>query len=268
MALKGKDNAEKIWNYFKSKKLNDYAVAGLMGNLKAESNLNPHNLQNNGKTNLGVSDDEFVKMVDNGEYSREEFIKDKYGFGIAQHTYWTRKEKLYDFAQAEGKSIGDLEMQLDFLYKELTTNYKSVMNALKRATSVREASDVVLLKFEKPKNQSESVQEKRAEYGQEYYDKYAVSIVKKVKEVKEKNVKLAYEKPQVFKGSVRGIYKTTANLRLRKGAGTDKELIIVIPEGSNIVASGWYSYVNSTKWFLVTYGNDTGFCSSDYLKRT
>ena len=44
---------------------------------------------------------------------------------------------------------------------------------LKAATSVREASDVVLTKYEKPADQGESVQKKRASYGQKYYDKYA-----------------------------------------------------------------------------------------------
>ena len=39
------DNAKIIWNYFKKKGLNEYAIAGLMGNLKAESNFNPQNLQ-------------------------------------------------------------------------------------------------------------------------------------------------------------------------------------------------------------------------------
>lgn len=37
MALIGSNNAEKIWNYFKSKGLTEYGIAGLMGNLKAES---------------------------------------------------------------------------------------------------------------------------------------------------------------------------------------------------------------------------------------
>ena len=40
------DNAPKIWNYFKAKGLSDYGIAGLMGNLYAESGLSPINLQN------------------------------------------------------------------------------------------------------------------------------------------------------------------------------------------------------------------------------
>ena len=38
---------------------------------------------------------------------------------------------------------------------------------------VREASDIVLKKFEVPANMDTSVQEKRASYGRNYYNKYA-----------------------------------------------------------------------------------------------
>ena len=72
-----------------------------------------------------------------------------------------------------GKSVGDLEAQLGFLFKELTEGYTSVLSVLKSATSVRQASDAVLLKFERPADQSAAVQAKRASYGQTYYDKYA-----------------------------------------------------------------------------------------------
>ena len=54
MALKGKDNAEKIWNYFKGKGMNDFAIAGIMGNIQQESGCNPKNLQNTGNKKLGI----------------------------------------------------------------------------------------------------------------------------------------------------------------------------------------------------------------------
>ena len=80
---------------------------------------------------------------------------------------------MLEFARAAGKSIGDLEMQLDFLFKELLEGYKTVLAALKTATSVKAASDNVLLNFEKPANQSDAVKKLRAGYAQEYFDKYA-----------------------------------------------------------------------------------------------
>lgn len=171
MGLKGKTNAEKIWNYLKGKGLNDFGAAGLLGNLNAESALNPRNLQNTFEKKLGYTDDAYVAAVDSGAYTN--FIKDSAGFGLAQWTYWSRKQNLLNYAKSVGKSIGDLEMQLDFLWKELSESYKSVLTTLKTATSVLEASNAVLLKYERPADQSESVQTKRASYGQAYYDKYA-----------------------------------------------------------------------------------------------
>ena len=65
-------------------------------------------------------------------------------------------------------------MQLEFIWVELSTSYKNVLNRLKTATSVREASDVVLTKYERPKDQSVAAQVRRASFGQEYYDKFFV----------------------------------------------------------------------------------------------
>ena len=174
MALVGISNEEKIWNYLKTKGLNDFGCAGLMGNLQAESALRPTNLQNTYEKKLGYTDDEYVSAVDSGRYTN--FIKDKAGFGLAQWTYWSRKQNLLKYAQTNKKSIGDLEMQLDFLWSELTKSYKAVVSVLKKATSVREASDAVLLKYEKPANQGVSVQEKRESYGQAFYSKYSGTV--------------------------------------------------------------------------------------------
>ena len=164
-------DAEKtIWDTLMGFIGNACGVAGLMGNLYAESALNPKNLQNNGNKALGMTDDEFTAAMDAGAY--DNFVHDGYGYGLAQWTYHSRKAALLAYAQNAGKSIGDLAMQLGFLCKELE-GYKTVLSALRSATSVRTASDVVLTKFEKPADQSESVQKTRASYGQKYYDKYA-----------------------------------------------------------------------------------------------
>jgi len=165
-----------IHDYLKAKGLNEYGIAGLMGNLFAESGLNPRNLQNSYESVLGMNDNAYVIAVDNGTYKN--FVWDKAGFGIAQWTYWSRKQALLDFASAVGKSIGDLLMQLDFLWKELSESYPSVLAVLRSATSVLEASNAVLLNYEKPANQSVGVQEKRAEYGQRYYDQFATTAQK------------------------------------------------------------------------------------------
>ncbi|MBD5503480.1 MAG: hypothetical protein HDR09_06980 [Lachnospiraceae bacterium] len=159
-----------IWAFLTGKGLNAYAAAGLMGNLFAESGLNSCNLQNSYNTKLGMTDTEYTAAVDNGSYTN--FVRDSAGYGLAQWTYYSRKQALLDFARSAGASIGSLDMQLTFLWQELQ-GYKSVISALKAATSVRAASDAVLTGYEKPADQSGAVKEKRAAYGQEYYNKYA-----------------------------------------------------------------------------------------------
>lgn len=160
-----------IWEYLKAQGLTDAGAAGLMGNLYAESGLRPNNLQNSYEGKLGMADAEYTEMVDRGTYAN--FGNDRAGYGLAQWTYPSRKAALLAYAKAAGKSIGDLEMQLGFLMQELSTGYKTVLNVLRTTVSVREASDIVLLQFERPADQSEARRKQRAEYGQKYFDKYA-----------------------------------------------------------------------------------------------
>lgn len=171
MSLTGTTNEAKIWNFFIDKGINAFGTAGLMGNLYAESGLNPKNLQNSFEKKLHMTDAAYTDAVDNGSY--DNFIKDSAGYGLAQWTFWSRKENLLQFSLSRKASIGDLEMQLEFLYKELSDDYKGVLEALKNAASVKEASNVVLLQYERPADQGNSVQSKRASFGQKYYDKYA-----------------------------------------------------------------------------------------------
>ena len=166
-------NEQKIWDFLKSKGLNDYACAGIMGNLQAESGLNPKNLENYYESRLGFTDETYVQAVDNGTCTKDQFVYDQAGFGIVQWTWWSRKKALYKYAKSKGVSIGDLTMQLEFLYQELSTSYKSVLSTLKNATSILEASNAVLFKFENPADQSVGVQNYRASLGQKFYDKYA-----------------------------------------------------------------------------------------------
>lgn len=179
------DNVKTIWDFLMKHIGNAYGVAGLMGNLYAESGLLPNNLQNSHSKRFGMSDEEYTKAVDKGTYTN--FVRDSAGYGLAQWTYWSRKQALKKYADSKGKSIGDLTMQLEFLLKELSGSYPAVLATLKKASSVLEASNAVLLKFERPADQSVSVQNKRAAFGTLYFNQYAnkkmvsvkVSVLKK-----------------------------------------------------------------------------------------
>jgi len=206
-----------MWNYFKSKGLNDYGIAGLMGNLFAESGLRPCNLQQTYEKSLGMSDAEYTAAVDAGIYTN--FINDKAGYGLAQWTYWSLKQEMLTYFQANKKSIGDGTTQMEFLCHQLSTSYKSVWTTLQTAKSVLEASNAVLLKFERPADQSEAAQNKRAGYGQKYYDKYAVKEEVKIEIPKEGgNGKMKYSasnKPLVCMQTQSTCYKGTSKMTVK-----------------------------------------------------
>lgn len=61
-------------------------------------------------------------------------------------------------------------------------------------------------------------------------------------------------------------YTTTANLNLRSGAGTGKDIITTIPKGSKVTCYGYYTKAGSTIWLYVQYGKYTGFAYKKYLK--
>lgn len=145
---------------------NSYGVCGLLGNLQAESRLNPKNLQDSFNEKFDMTDDQYTNAVDSGAYNN--FVNDSAGYGLAQWTFYNRKQNLLNFAKSRNCSIGDENMQLDFLINEIKS-YTKVWKVLVNAKSVKEASDAVLTGFEKPKNQSEAVKKQRANNGEELY---------------------------------------------------------------------------------------------------
>ena len=54
---------KEIWNFLKQAGLNDYACAGLMGNLFAESGLNPKNLEDTYNKKLEIANQKNELLV-------------------------------------------------------------------------------------------------------------------------------------------------------------------------------------------------------------
>ena len=231
------DTEKTIWDFLYGKLGNAYGAAGLMGNLYAESALKPGNLQNTYEKSLGLTDAQYTAAVDNGSYTN--FVKDSAGYGLAQWTYWSRKQALLQFAQAAGKSIGDLQMQLDFLWSEIQ-GYKTVLNTLKTATSVKAASDSVLTGYERPADQGDAVKAKRAGYGQGYYDKYAKA-----------------ETPAQTDASVPFLVRVSiTDLNIRKGPGTSYARVKYIPRGVYTIVEvqgTWGRLKSGAGWISLNY---------------
>ena len=162
------DYAQTIWNYLKAQGFSDYGAAGIMGNLYAESALQPNNLQNSANTNLRMTDKQYTDVVDNGTYVN--FVDDGAGYGLAQWTFSTLKKELYDLCKQNNTSIADVNSQLECLCNQLLR--QKILELLKQSNSVREASDLFLVQFERPQDQGEGAKQKRAEYGQKYFTQF------------------------------------------------------------------------------------------------
>ena len=153
--------ARKIWKYFTSKGWSDEGVAGLLGNIEKESYVQCVIVQGD------LHDPKFKKSIayteaaDSAETEAEMkkcFIRDSKGYGLCQWTYHTRKRGLLNYARSLGKSVGDPDVQIAFLFEELEggknaihiLTKKGMLKKVKNATSVKEATDIILLYFEAP----------------------------------------------------------------------------------------------------------------------
>ena len=137
---------------------------GMMANIYAESNFYGNNLQNSYNKKLGMDDDTYTARVDNKSYTREQFTRDSAGYGLCQWTYWSRKQNLYDYAAKVGASIGSVQMQLEFLMQELNAGYKDMLATLKSSINTEACAKLVMTRFERPADQSDSAQNRRAGY--------------------------------------------------------------------------------------------------------
>lgn len=120
-SIYGNSLEEKVWFALKDMGYSDEAAAGAMGNFDRESSFRANNLEDDYEGKLGYTDESYTEAVDNGSYSLQRFISDHdkpqcgAGYGLAQWTFYSRKEALYNFAKYKGTSIGDEDMQLEYL---------------------------------------------------------------------------------------------------------------------------------------------------------
>ncbi len=165
-----------IWEYLKAKGFSDVAAAAIMGNMEAESNCVSYRLQGDFSTDYQKSQ-EYTAMVDRGDISREQFVYNGPGgggYGLCQWTYWSRKAGLYDLAKAQGVSVGDEFIQVEWLVRELFQDeFGPVLNTLQNSESIRECSDVMVKKFLRPADQSDAVCVQRAKFAREICAEFA-----------------------------------------------------------------------------------------------
>ncbi len=247
-----------VWKLLLQDIGNEYGVAGVMGNLKAESCIRSNNLQDASAKRLGLTDEEYTAKVDSGTIDFTEAV----GYGLCQWTSPSRKKGLKAYTDSKKVSIANLTSQVEYLLKELKATYSKTYKVLQNAKSVEEASTRFMYYYEAPKSRdSEGTKSARAKLSQTYFDRYKANNTdtSKIDSAKFKDT------------SICGTYRTTINLNLRTGASSLKPKLCVMPKGTEAKCYGFYTTYMNKKWYLVqakvngiTY---TGFCNGGYLKK-
>jgi hypothetical protein len=154
LTLEGKDNIQKAFNYFIAQGLTPIQSAGILGNLRQESGVNPASNNSAAKAS-SIHPSSIIP----GETFR--------GGGIAQWedyqgtpTRWTGANGLLNYVagkgstfngkpQGNGKNWKVLEFQLNFIWWEMNHTHRSTLPAMKSATTLEAAVSAFLKHFEK-----------------------------------------------------------------------------------------------------------------------
>ena len=150
--LAGNDRAEQIFRFLVGKGLTAAQAAGVMGNLYAESGFDP-------------AIEEGGRVVD-ANYTPRGGV----GFGIAQWTDPGRQNNLIAFQKSSGKTIIDLSMQLDFLWKEMNSGL--VIATLKGTSTPQDAAFIFHRDYEISNDTPAQVAANRGGNAQKFYDQY------------------------------------------------------------------------------------------------
>lgn len=152
---------------------NPIGVAGLMGNLYAESKCIPYIKQGNTRPPWTPSET-YTTKVDTGEISEYTFVHDSIGYGFAQWTWSSRKQGLYNYG-SQDLSIGAYSRGLGYMKQELLNGYIDTFRTLVNATTLKQASDYVLHNYEQPQDQSSSAEDYREGVSLTIYNMFADS---------------------------------------------------------------------------------------------
>lgn len=119
-------------------------AAGCCANVAHESAYKANNVEDRS----GISDETYTRNVDNGSY--QNFPGDTFGYGFCQWTSRDRKTALLSYAKGKGVSIGDPDMQMQFLAREMRQSYPFVWNRLTSSDDPYDCGYVMCKFFEIP----------------------------------------------------------------------------------------------------------------------
>ena len=177
-----------IWRYL-TEVYTEEGAAGLMGSFYAESHCTPYACQPSLPKSVCLS---YIEKVDNGIITKNQFVhggcsstggytSEQLGFGLAQWTWWSRKQGLYNYifpsGQLSGNTLNDIYKQVEYAMNEISElgDFQPVYDMLTTSHDIDACSDICLEVYENPEDQSQAAHDKRRKFAHEIYDKYASS---------------------------------------------------------------------------------------------
>jgi hypothetical protein len=183
--------ADRVWNFFKGKKLSDIAVSGIMGNADDESEFNPRAV---GK-GMGPSGSDAIGLFQWGKYAR-----------------WASLEK---YAKKENLDPWSIDTQLNFAWHEMQTSEKTTLPALQRASTPEEAAESFRREYERG---SGGIKD-RQELAKKWYNKKKNQLPKAITDVSQRKLPPLPERN--LSGQQYGAERTNKDGKKRQHAGVD-----------------------------------------------
>lgn len=190
-------NVEQILRFFTGKGLTLAAAAGFVGNMNKESGLNPRNVENaseNQEPNASVNGrgDAKPATIRDGEIDLSTMYTpiDGTGIGLVQWTWGgykpgerenpnsfnSRQGALYHFAVEQKKDIVDINLQLEFVWVELSSGYQEMLSRLSSITDPVEAAVIIHDTYEVSADTDIEVRNGRGGDARNYYNSFRNSI--------------------------------------------------------------------------------------------
>ena len=140
-----------IYNRLRAAGLTEAGALGFLGNWDCESNCEPFRVQGDFSPYRTVSH-QYTENVEDGRIPMNQFAHDAKGYGLAQWTFYSRKEGLYDYWKKSGKKLDDCEMQTDFALYELSTEgqYATVNQTVRTSNDLYTCVKIICERYEQP----------------------------------------------------------------------------------------------------------------------
>lgn len=142
-------------------------TCGVLGNLQGESGF----IANNVEDGRGWSDAQYTVAVDNGTYTKQQFVNDGIGYGYAQWTHRDRKALFYEFFKPKHISVADSETQIDFLIWEMKNFFATQWNLCCSSNDLYSCTWELLDKWENPRNKDKAIVTRHT-YAQNWYEQF------------------------------------------------------------------------------------------------